>query len=103
MSVNPIVDVVLRIPRGKVATYGQVARLAGYPNGARMVVWVLNSQWEKHELPWFRLVNVKGSISLPDGDGYELQKSMLEAEGVEFDSRDRIDLIRFGWNPGEDE
>jgi methylated-DNA-protein-cysteine methyltransferase related protein len=101
METNPIVEVVLRIPKGKVATYGQIARAAGYPNGARVVVWTLNSQSRKHGLPWHRVVNAKGTISLAPGDGYELQKSMLVAEGVEFDTRDRIDLKRFGWDFSE--
>lgn len=102
MGSTPIVEVILRIPRGKVATYGQVARLAGYPNGARLVVWTLHSQQKRHGLPWHRIVNVRGGISLPRGDGYELQKAMLIAEGVKFASGDRIDLARFQWQPGEE-
>jgi methylated-DNA-protein-cysteine methyltransferase-like protein len=102
MSSNPIVEVILRIPRGKVATYGQVARLAGYANGARLVVWTLSTQRKRHDLPWYRIVNVRGGISLPRGDGYELQKAMLTAEGVAFGAGDRIDLSRFQWQPGEE-
>jgi len=102
MNSTPIVEVLLHIPRGKVATYGQVARLAGYANGARLVVWTLHSQRKRHDLPWYRIVNARGGISLPQGDGYELQKAMLTAEGVRFGSGDRIDLARFQWQPGEE-
>ncbi len=100
MSSSTIIEVILSIPRGKVATYGQVARLAGYPNGARLVVWTLNSQRKRDDLPWYRIVKARGNISLPSGNGYELQKAMLIAEGVTFGTDDRIDLSRFGWQPG---
>ncbi len=100
MSSTAIVDVILRIPRGKVATYGQVARLAGYPRGARLVVWTLNSHRKGPELPWHRIVNARGGISLPQGKGYEVQKEMLIAEGVIFGPDDRIDLSRFQWRRG---
>lgn len=93
------VQVIKRIPRGKVATYGQIAALAGEPRGARQVVRVLNSSSEKHRLPWYRVINRNGQISLPPGGGYELQKSMLEKEGVKFGLEGTIDLDRFQWQP----
>ena len=102
MSSSLIVEVILRIPRGEVATYGQVARLAGYANGGRLVAWTLNSQGKRYDLPWYRIVNARGGISLRRGDGYELQKAMLTAEGVSFGPDDRIDLSRFRWQPGEE-
>jgi methylated-DNA-protein-cysteine methyltransferase related protein len=102
MSSNAIVEIILSIPRGKVATYGQVARLAGYANGARLVVWALNSNRKRPDLPWYRIVNARGGISLAPGDGYELQKSLLSAEGVDFGPDDRIDLSRFQWQPEEE-
>ena len=102
MTGGAIVDVILRIPRGKVATYGQIARLAGYPGGARLVVWTLNSHRKRRDLPWHRIVNAQGGISLPRAEGYELQKEMLTAEGVIFGPGDRIDLSRFQWQPGEE-
>ena len=86
-----------RIPRGKVATYGLIATLAGSPRGARQVVRILNVYSEKMNLPWHRVINREGRISLPSGRGYEMQKSLLEDEGVEFDRHDVIDLKRFLW------
>jgi methylated-DNA-protein-cysteine methyltransferase related protein len=88
-----------RIPRGRVATYGQVAALAGSPRGARQVVWILHSSSDKYGLPWHRVINVKGQISLPHGYGYELQKALLMKEKVAFDHTDTVDLKRFGWKP----
>jgi methylated-DNA-protein-cysteine methyltransferase-like protein len=89
------------IPPGKVATYGQIAMMAGNPGGVRGVVWILHSSSQKANLPWHRVINRKGKISLPPGQGYEEQKARLEAEGVQFDGEDRIDLDRFLWQPGD--
>jgi methylated-DNA-protein-cysteine methyltransferase-like protein len=94
-----IVAVLSGIPRGKVASYGLVAELAGLQNGARQVVRVLHSRSEKDELPWFRVLRKDGSIALPPGEGFELQVSLLEAEGVEVSPRGEVDLERFGWRP----
>lgn len=91
------VTVIKKIPKGKVATYGQIAALAGNPRGARQVVRTLHSSSGKEDLPWHRVISSKGMISLPSGRGYELQKKLLENEGVEFDRRDRVDLKRFLW------
>jgi methylated-DNA-protein-cysteine methyltransferase-like protein len=88
-----------RIPRGRVATYGQIALIAGTTRGARQVVWVLHSSAEKEKLPWFRVVNGKGRIALQPGDGYELQKALLEREGIHFNIGDMIDLERYQWRP----
>lgn len=99
---NAILDTIFRIPRGRVATYGQIARLAGYPKGARLVVWTLNSHRKCSDMPWHRIINARGGISLPQGEGYELQKEMLVAEGVVFGPDDRIDLSRFQWQPGQE-
>jgi methylated-DNA-protein-cysteine methyltransferase-like protein len=84
------------IPKGKVATYGQVARIAGNPRASRLVVWILRSLSEKHDLPWHRVINSQGRISLR-GDGYQLQKKMLESEGVRFDPEDRVDMNLYQW------
>jgi len=86
-----IIQVIRRIPKGQVMSYGEVARRAGVANGARLVAWLLHSSSEKHDLPWHRVVNSRGKISL-DGDAYQLQKSLLMEEGVEFDQNDRIDM-----------
>ncbi len=91
------VAVIKRIPSGKVATYGQVAAMAGSPRGARQVVRTLHSSSDKEGLPWHRVINSKGMISLPPGRGFELQQRLLEDEGVEFDRKGRVDLERFLW------
>ncbi len=93
-----IIDLIRKIPRGRVATYGQIAALAGAPNGARQVARLLHSSSGKHGLPWHRVVNARGKISLPPGGGLELQKKLLEAEGVRF-QEGRIDFSTFGWRP----
>jgi methylated-DNA-protein-cysteine methyltransferase-like protein len=92
-------QVIKRIPYGSVATYGQVAMLAGNYRAARQVVWVLHSSSDKEGLPWHRVINKRGRISLGRGDGYEEQKRLLEAEGVEFSDDDRIDLSYYLWQP----
>jgi methylated-DNA-protein-cysteine methyltransferase-like protein len=97
---SAVIDLIRQIPEGMVATYGQIAAMAGNPRGARQVVRVLHSSSDKHDLPWHRVVNRLGHISLPKGSGYEMQKSMLEAEGVEFNRDDRIDMRCFLWSPG---
>ena len=93
------IAVINKIPRGKVATYGQIAAMAGSPRGARQVVRTLHSSSDKEGLPWHRVINSKGMISLPPGRGFELQQRLLESEGVEFDRKGRVDLKRFQWKP----
>jgi methylated-DNA-protein-cysteine methyltransferase related protein len=92
-------QVIKQIPYGKVAFYGQIASIAGNHRAARQVVRVLHSSSTKDALPWHRVINKQGKISLPIGNGYEKQKHLLQAEGVEFDSSDRIDFKRFLWQP----
>ncbi len=94
-----IVKVIKKIPRGKVASYGQIADLAGNRMAARQVVRILHTLSEKKKLPWYRVINSKGTISLKPGEGYEIQKGHLIAEGIVFDEFDRVDLERFGWKP----
>ena len=96
---NSAVRVIKKIPKGKVATYGQIAAMAGNPRAARQVVWLLNTHSEKEKLPWHRVVNSKGSISLKPGHGYEMQRAMLEDEGIIFGINDKIDFKRFLWKP----
>lgn len=92
-----IIQVIRRIPKGKVATYGQIASLAGNPHASRVVVWTLNSSSKTENLPWYRVINSKGTISLKPGVGYEEQKELLESEGVVFNENDKIDLKEFQW------
>jgi len=93
--------VVRRIPRGRVATYGQVAALAGLGRQARQVGYALHALPGEGFAPWHRVVNARGAISLPPGGGADVtQRLRLEREGVRFDARGRIDLERYGWRPG---
>lgn len=94
-----MITLIKKIPRGKVATYGQIAALAGNPRAARQVAWVLHSASDKEKLPWQRVINSRGGISLPRYGGYELQRALLVKEGVKFDATDRIALARFQWKP----
>ncbi len=93
------IAVLKKVPRGKVVTYGLVAAMAGNPRGARQVVRTLNTAWEKDKLPWHRVINSQGKISLKPGQGYELQKSLLEKEGVKFGPGGQIDLAKYLWSP----
>lgn len=95
-----IYAVVRRIPRGRVATYGQVAALAGgVPRGARQVGYALHALSSDRAVPWHRVVNAAGRIS-PRPGGRELsQRVLLEREGVHFGAGGRIDLASFGWKP----
>ena len=92
-------DAVRGIPRGRVATYGQVAALAGHERAARGVAWILHSSSETAGLPWQRVIGSRGSISLPRGRGFEEQKTKLIAEGVTVGRGGRIDLERYRWQP----
>lgn len=92
-------NIIRSIPRGRVATYAQVAAIAGNPRAVRGVVWILHSSSEAGGLPWHRVINSRGSISLPRGRGFEEQKRRLAAEGVTVSPAGKIDLDRFGWDP----
>jgi methylated-DNA-protein-cysteine methyltransferase-like protein len=94
--------VVGSIPRGRVASYAAVARMAGLPGRARMVGYAMHSIPHGRGIPWQRVINSKGEISEhPDPAFGEMQRSLLEQEGVVFDSAGRVDLARYGWEgPG---
>jgi len=76
-----------------------VAALAGNPRAVRAVVWILHSSSGAHRLPWHRVINGRGMISLKSGTGYEEQRALLEREGVGFELGGRIDLTLFQWKP----
>lgn len=88
-------DIIKKIPTGKIATYGQIATYAGNPRASRQVAWILHSSSRKDNLPWHRVINSKGMISLPLNHGYELQKELLEKEGIIFDENDKVDFDRY--------
>jgi methylated-DNA-protein-cysteine methyltransferase related protein len=97
-----ILAAVRRIPRGCVSTYGQIADVAGLPRRARLVGTVLKHAPASRDLPWFRVINSSGRISLPSGsDSYLRQRRKLEAEGVIFRG-DRVDMKRYGWPPSRE-
>lgn len=98
-SYQRIYAVVRRIPRGRVATYGQVAGLAGLRGHARQVGYALSALSSSTAVPWQRVVNASGRISLRPVAGGISQRLMLEREGVRFDARNHIDLGTFGWRP----
>ena len=89
---------VRRIPRGRVATYGQVAELAGLGGHARQVGYALHDLPSGSDVPWHRVINAKGEISPRSaGDSHELQRLLLAAEGIEISLAGKIDLKQFGW------
>jgi methylated-DNA-protein-cysteine methyltransferase-like protein len=94
-----ICAVIRRIPKGWVATYGQVAAMAGLPRRARLVGHVLRHLDPATDIPWHRVVNAKGEVSytLSRHGSDVVQQRLLEEEGVEFDDRNRFDLERFRW------
>jgi methylated-DNA-protein-cysteine methyltransferase-like protein len=100
-SYQEIYSVVSRIPRGRVATYGQIARLARIQGHARQVGYALSSLDDHSPIPWHRVVNARGMIS-PRSDGSSMalvQRLLLEEEGVMFDEHGCIQLSRFQWRP----
>ncbi len=94
---------VRRIPKGKVATYGQIATLCGSPRGAQVVGWALRALKPGNRVPWQRVINAEGRISIENMDTPKsLQADLLRAEGVEVELRDGnfyVDLRKFGWSP----
>jgi methylated-DNA-protein-cysteine methyltransferase related protein len=99
-SRSKILTVVRRIPRGRVATYGQIAQLAGLPRQARLVGYALAALPAATAVPWHRVINAKGEVSLRrNGSGASVEQRLrLEREGVRFDGA-RVSLERHGWRP----
>lgn len=98
-AVEAICAVIRRIPLGWVATYGQVAAMAGMPRRARLVGRVLQRLDPATKIPWHRVVNAKGEVSysLSRNGGDIVQRYLLEKEGIRFDARNRLDLERCRW------
>jgi methylated-DNA-protein-cysteine methyltransferase-like protein len=91
-----IYEVVKQVPWGTVTTYGAVAHIVGAGCDARLVGYAM-AGLRDDSVPWQRVINAQGKISPRGGRGADIQRKRLEAEGVEFDERSRIDLDRFGW------
>ena len=98
---SKIYAAIRKIPFGKVATYGQIAECAGLPRQARLVGYALFNQDVDDDLPWHRVVNAQGAISFSPArlKADHLQRVLLEAEGVVFNARGRIDLKHYRWQP----
>lgn len=93
-----ILEVVIRIPKGKVASYGQIARMAGLPKHARLVGYVLKNLDQHSEVPWYRVINSQGKISLSklDEKGQNIQIIKLREEGI-LAANGKVDLKQFAW------
>ena len=103
-----VIDFIKAIPKGKVATYGQIAGLAGAPRNARQVGEILHgikdSVKDGDDIPWQRVINAQGGISTYKIGHGELQKALLESEGVEVSAENKVDLSIYQWQPeGNDE
>ncbi len=97
LNQEKIWHIVSQIPRGKVATYGQIAELAGLPGRSRLVGYTMSNLPAATRLPWHRVVNSRGRLSFPVASSqYALQRQRLEAEGVRFEN-ERFSLRRFQW------
>mgnify|MGYP002064371890 CR=1 FL=1 len=92
-----VIEIIKRIPEGKACTYGRIGSMAGQTNGARQVSRILHTMSRRYDLPWHRVINADGFISLPKHGGYDEQKTRLQQEGVAFDEKDRVDLEKYLW------
>ena len=92
--------VAAKVPCGKVTTYGAIARALGSPGAARTVGWAMRAAPAGSRLPCHRVVNVVGALSPEEAfGGSDVQRSLLESEGVAFDARGRVDMKRYLWTP----
>ncbi len=92
-----IYTIILRIPKGKVATYGQIATMAGNPRAARTVGWALNNSPDNLKLPWHRVISSKGVSSLSTLTERRLQQALLEQEGIHFNRNGKTNLDKYQW------
>lgn len=98
-----ILQTVAKIPRGRVASYGTIARLAGLGRNARLVGYVLHHDDGAAGIPWHRVVSFQGEILVRDSGptptfAAERQRALLEAEGIRLSNRGRIDMSKYAWN-----
>jgi methylated-DNA-protein-cysteine methyltransferase related protein len=98
-----VINIIKSIPPGKVMSYGQIAKAAGSPRGARQVVRILHSMSGKYNLPWHRVINSKGEIGIQDEELFFTQKSLLEDEGVQIKGKSKIDMEKYRYHPDGDE
>ncbi|SEU03771.1 methylated-DNA-protein-cysteine methyltransferase related protein [Salinibacillus kushneri] len=90
-----VINVIRNIPEGKVMTYGQIARAAGNPKAARQVVRILHTMSSKYNLPWHRVINIKGQIAIKSEEARYEQMVNLQAEGIEISEKGTIDLKKY--------
>ncbi len=104
---NKVIQAVERIPHGKVASYGQIALLIGFPRGAREAGWTLNGTEGDKEvnIPWWRVINNSGRISIKGTVhlSADLQRKLLRAEGIEVNELFELDIEKYRWRPERDE
>ncbi len=98
-----VIQIIKNIPKGKVLTYGSIAKLAGNPRAARQVSWLLHSSSNKYHLPWHRVISSNGSIGLKSIDDKQYQKNLLELENITFLDNFKIDLEKYLWKPQSSE
>lgn len=93
-----VIQIIKKIPKGRVTTYGTIALLANFPRGAKFVGGVLHFNSKEYNLPWHRVINRQGYISIKSLDHpKQLQKALLEQEGIEVTSDFMINLQKYGW------
>lgn len=90
-------EIIRKIPYGRVSSYGKIAAMAGFPRKARQVAWILSRDSKRSSLPWHRVINSSGRISLPGRSG-DLQRALLESEGIIFSSSGTVSFRKFGWS-----
>lgn len=96
-----VYEFVRAVPAGTVVTYGQVALALGAPAAARAVGYALHFLPGDNDVPWWRVINVRGEVSFKNrGEAADLQRKLLESEGVPFDAAGKTDLGRYRWWPG---
>ena len=98
---DTVVYIIKKIPRGKVMTYGKIAAVAGNNRGSRQVARILHSSSRKHKLPWHRVINSAGKISLPDPEAKQHQRDLLEADGIQLNPSGTISLKKYLWEVEE--
>jgi methylated-DNA-protein-cysteine methyltransferase-like protein len=91
-----ILKAIRTVPKGRVSSYRDIALAAGLPNGARQVARILHSMAEREKLPWHRIIKADGRIALGEGNGRELQISLLRSEGVRVSKAGVVDMGRYG-------
>ena len=94
-----VIKMVSKIPKGKIATYGQIAKISGNAGGSRGVAWILHACSKKYKLPWQRVINSQGKISFDKTTKeYKNQKNLLLKEGIQFSEAGTVNFAKFRWS-----